>query len=172
MDKWRFAHFEGERDCLFSRFIFNSVARQGSSFSAFLLSSRRIPEIRGAPLVAFLLFLRRDARFRNFINEIANVTLTRSYGSTHVNKSDTLWKISLSRRKLVRARIERIFRAARKSRNYFVSVCFRCIVFDSFSFEDKKSNFTVLLNSRFIFVYLTLYVTRCIKMKYWIIINL
>ena len=85
MDKWRFAHFEGERDCLFSRFIFNSVARQGSSFSAFLLSSRRIPEIRGAPLVAFLLFLRRDARFRNFINEIANVTLTRSYGSTHVN---------------------------------------------------------------------------------------
>lgn len=45
-------------------------------------------------------------------------------------------------------------------------ICFRCIVFDSFSFEDKKSNFTVLLNSRFIFVYLTLYVTRCIKMKY------
>lgn len=77
MDKWRFAHFEEEEEVawkrLFSRFIFNSVARQGSSFSAFLLSSRRIPEIRGAPLVAFLLFLRRDARFRNFVNEIANV---------------------------------------------------------------------------------------------------
>lgn len=74
MDKWRFAHFEEEKGgervarkgCFLGWFIFNSVARRRSSFSALPVQPSLLTAFR--KYVAFLLFLRRDAR-RNFATE-------------------------------------------------------------------------------------------------------
>lgn len=159
MDKWRFAHFEEEKGgervarkgCFLGWFIFNSVARRRSSFSALPVQPSLLTAFR--KYVAFLLFLRRDAR-RNFATETKlHVTLFfGSYSSTFVNSRTRSEKFHFHGNWFVRESKE-LF--ARRGSRGIISVnrirFDRSFVFvasflprDLFPFEDKKSDFILI----------------------------
>lgn len=161
MDKWRFAHFEEEKGgervarkgCFLGWFIFNSVARRRSSFSALPVQPSLLTAFR--KYVAFLLFLRRDAR-RNFATETKlHVTLFFGRDLTarlllivgHALKNFTFTEIGSCENQKNFSRgeeVEELFR-------WIVSVYDSSFVFvasflprDLFPFEDKKSDFILI----------------------------